>query len=345
MRRANVASYSSKLRPDFASSFAGGFPMQKRRLGANGPEISPIVLGGNVYGWTLDEAGSFNQFDRAVAAGLNCIDTSDMYSNWVPGHRGGESETIIGEWMTKTGRRKDVFVATKLGLPMGEGKSGLSARYMAQAVEASLRRLQTDYIDLYQAHVDDPDTPLEETLVAFDNLVKAGKVRYIGASNYSGSRLAEAFESSRRNSLASYVSLQPHYNLVERKKFETDQLPVVQKYGIGVIPYYSLAGGFLSGKYTRDAATPQSQRAGGVEKYRNARGYAVVDALIEVAAQLRSKPATVALAWLMAQPGITAPIASATTSAQLDDLIAAAELQLDKASIQRLNEVSAPVAA
>jgi aryl-alcohol dehydrogenase-like predicted oxidoreductase len=319
--------------------------VQKRRLGANGPEISPIFLGGNVYGWTLDEAGSFNQFDRALATGLDCIDTADMYSNWVPGHRGGESETIIGNWVAKTGNRKKVFIATKLGLSMGEGKSGLSARYIAEAVEASLRRLQTDYIDLYQAHVNDPDTPLEETLGAFDKLVKAGKVRYIGASNYSGGRLAEAIEVSRKNSLASYVSLQPHYNLVERQKFESDQLPVVEKYGIGVIPYYSLAGGFLSGKYTRAGAATESPRAGGVEQYRNARGYAIVDALVDVAAQVRSKPATVALAWLMAQPGITAPIASATDDAQLDDLIAAAELRLDEASLLHLKKVSSPVLA
>jgi len=319
--------------------------VQKRRLGTSGPEVAPIVLGGNVYGWTLDEAGSFNQFDRALAAGLNCIDTADMYSNWVPGHKGGESEVIIGDWMAKTGNRNKVFIATKLGLPMGEGKSGLSTRYVAEAVEASLRRLQTDYIDLYQAHTDDSKTPMEETLGAFDRLVKAGKVRFIGASNHSGARLAEALEVSRNNSLVSYVSLQPHYNLVERQKFEADQLPVVQKYGIGVIPYYSLAAGFLSGKYTRAGAATQSPRAGGVEKYRNARGYAVVDALVDVAYQHRSKPATVALAWLMAQPGITAPIASATNDAQLDDLIAAAELQLDKASVQRLNEVSSPGAS
>jgi aryl-alcohol dehydrogenase-like predicted oxidoreductase len=303
------------------------------------------VLGGNVYGWTLDEAGSFNQFDRALSAGLSTIDTADMYSTWVPGHTGGESETIIGNWLRKTGRRKDVFIATKLGLPMGDGKSGLSRRYIAQEVEESLRRLQTDYIDLYQAHTDDPNTPLEDTLSAFDKLVKAGKVRYIGASNYSGERLAEALETSRKNSLPSYVSLQPHYNLVHRQKFETDQLPVVLKYKLGVIPYYSLASGFLTGKYRRGAAAVQSERAAGVEKYRNDRGYAVVDALTEIADQHRSKPGAVALAWLLSQPGITAPIASATSDAQLDDLIAAAELKLDEASIQRLNQVSAPVAA
>jgi aryl-alcohol dehydrogenase-like predicted oxidoreductase len=263
----------------------------------------------------------------------------------MPGHKGGESETIIGQWLAKSARRKDVFIATKVGLPMSEGKSGLSARYMEQAVEDSLRRLQTDYIDLYQAHTDDAKTPLEETLAAFDKLVKAGKVRYIGASNYSGARLTEALEISRRNSLASYISLQPHYNLVERQEFERDQLPIVQKYSLGVIPYFSLAAGFLTGKYRRGEDAPKTLRAGGVEKYRNERGYAVVDALSEVAAQHNSKPGIVALAWLMAQPGITAPIASATNDAQFDDLIAAAEFKLDKPSIDRLNAVSAPVGA
>jgi aryl-alcohol dehydrogenase-like predicted oxidoreductase len=315
--------------------------VQKRKLGANGPEIPSIVLGGNIYGWTIDEAQAFHQFDRAMAAGLTCIDTADIYSIWVPGHAGGESETIIGNWLAKSGRRKDVFIATKVGISMGEGKSGLSARYIAQAAEDSLRRLKTDHIDLYQAHADDPKTPVEETLTAFDKLVKAGKVRYIGASNYSGARLAEAMETSRSNSLASYISLQPHYNLVERHDFETDQLPIVQQYKLGVIPYFSLAAGFLTGKYRRGASASTAARAEAVEKYRNERGFAVVDVLTEVAAQHNSKPGIVAIAWLLAQPTITAPIASATNDAQFDDLIAAAELQLDSASIHRLNKVSA----
>jgi aryl-alcohol dehydrogenase-like predicted oxidoreductase len=319
--------------------------VQKRRLGANGPEISPIVLGGNVYGWTIDESSSFRQLDRAVSTGLNCIDTADVYSAWVPGNSGGESETIIGRWLKKSGRRSDVFIATKVGLPMGGGKSGLSARYIGQAVDDSLRRLQTDYIDLYQSHRDDPATPLEETMGAFDKLVKAGKVRYIGASNYSGARLAEAMEASRKNSLAGYISLQPHYNLVERQAFESDLLPVVQKYDVGVIPYYSLAAGFLTGKYSRDSDSSRTARGATVQKYRNDRGYAVVDALTEVAGALGSKPGIVALAWLLAQPGVTAPIASATSDGQFDDLTAAAELRLDTASIERLNQVSLPVTA
>lgn len=319
--------------------------MQKKRLGANGPEISPIMLGGNVYGWTLDEAGSFRQLDRALAAGINSIDTADMYSAWAPGNSGGESETILGTWLAKTHRRHDVFIATKLGRPLGEGKAGLGAHYMEKAVNDSLHRLQTSYIDLYMAHLDDLETPLEETLSAFDKLVKAGKVRYIGASNYTGTRLAEAIEISSQNSLTPYIALEPHYNMVERKTFETDLLPVVQEYGLGVIPYYSLAAGFLTGKYRRGTDISKMPRERMIKAYIGERGYAIVDALVDVAAQCHRKPATVALAWLMAQPGVTAPIASATNDAQLDDIIAAAELQLDKVGLRRLNEVSAPIAA
>lgn len=318
--------------------------MQKKRLGANGPEIAPLVLGGNVYGWTLDEPGSFRQIDRALDAGLNCIDTSDVYSRWIPGHVGGESELVIGKWLARTGRRSEVFIATKLGIDMGEGKSGLSARYIPEAIDASLRRLQTDHIDLYQAHTDDANTPLEETLGAFQKLIDAGKVRYIGASNYSGTRLAEAIETSRRLSLPAYISLQPHYNLVERQTFETDQLPTVTKYGLGVIPYFSLAAGFLTGKYRRGEDSSKAARAGMVKKYQNDRGYTVVEALVEIAGQLHASPASVALAWLMAKPAVTAPIASATNDAQFGDLIAAMELHLDASSLRRLDEVSAPTA-
>jgi aryl-alcohol dehydrogenase-like predicted oxidoreductase len=319
--------------------------MQTRKLGHNGPEVPSICLGGNVYGWTVSESDSFHQFDRAVSSGLNFIDTADVYSRWAPGHNGGESETIIGKWFARSGRRKDVFLATKVGMEMGEGKKGLSASYIAEAVEDSLRRLQTDYIDLYQAHTDDASTPLEESLGAFDKLVKSGKVRHIGASNYSGARLAEAIETSRKNGLAEYISLQPHYNLVERQKFESDLQPVVLKYKVGVIPYFSLAAGFLTGKYRRGGEDSQSARAGMVKKYFNDHGYAVVDRLDDVAKAHNSTPARVALAWLLARPGITAPIASATSDKQLDDLIAAADLRLDQVSIERLNQVSAPIAA
>lgn len=331
-------------RPGITSS-KGRIQMQKRKLGRSGPEVPAIALGGNVYGWTVSEADSFHQLDRATGAGLNFIDTADVYSRWVPGHQGGESETILGKWFAKSRRRKEVFLATKCGVDMGDGKKGLSSRYIRDAVDASLQRLQTDYIDLYQAHRDDQDTPLEETLSAFDKLVKAGKVRYIGASNYSGARLAEALEVSKKNGLASYVSLQPHYNLVERATFETEMLPVVQKYDVGVIPYFALAAGFLTGKYQRGGDASQSARGKMVEKYLNDHGFAVVDALTEVAGAHQSTPARVALAWLLAQPGVTAPIASATSDKQLDDLLAAAELKLSEADIQRLNEVSAPVPA
>lgn len=319
--------------------------MQKRKLGRSGPDIAPVVLGGNVYGWTVSEPDAFHQLDRAVAAGLNAVDTADVYSRWVPGHHGGESETIIGNWFKRSGRRKDVFLATKCGMDMGEGKKGLSSRYIQQAVEASLRRLQTDYIDLCQAHRDDSETPLEETLSAFDQLVKAGKVRYIGASNYSGARLAQALELSQKNSLAGYVSLQPHYNLMERAAFETDLLPVVQKYELGVIPYFSLAAGFLTGKYRRGAGVSHSARGQMVQKYLNDHGFAVVDALVQLADAHRATPAQVALAWLLAQPGVTAPIASATSDKHLDDLVAAAQLQLSDSDVRRLNDVSAPVPA
>ncbi|HKD61238.1 MAG TPA: aldo/keto reductase [Terracidiphilus sp.] len=319
--------------------------MEKRRLGADGPEVPVICLGGNVFGWTLPEADAFRQFDQALGLGLNFIDTADMYSRWVPGHTGGESETIIGNWLTKSGKRKDVIIATKLGLDMGEGRKGLSTAYIRQAVEASLRRLQTDYIDLYQAHTDDKETPLPETLQAFDDLVKAGKVRYIGASNYSGARLAEALETSRKNGLASYVSLQPHYNLVEREQFETDLLPVVEKYNLGVIPYFSLAAGFLSGKYRSKQDAEKAARGTLVQKYLNDWGFSVIAALNEVANATGSTPARVALAWLIAQPGITAPIASATNDNQLNDLAEAAKLKLDRSSIEKLNDASAKKAA
>jgi aryl-alcohol dehydrogenase-like predicted oxidoreductase len=319
--------------------------MQKRKLGANGPEVPVICLGGNVYGWTLAEADAFRQFDQALDLGLNFIDTADVYSRWAPGHSGGESETIIGNWLAKSGRRKEVILATKVGMEMGEGRKGLSPAYIRRAVEDSLRRLQTDHIDLYQAHKDDQETPLEETLGAFDDLVKAGKVLYIGASNYSGARLAEALETSRKNGLASYVSLQPHYNLVEREQFEAELLPVVQKSELGVIPYFSLAAGFLSGKYRSPQDAEGAARGKAVQKYLNDWGFAVVAALDEVARATGSTPAQVALAWLIAQPGITAPIASATNDRQLSDLAAATKLKLDRAQLEKLNRASRPEVA
>jgi aryl-alcohol dehydrogenase-like predicted oxidoreductase len=312
--------------------------MQTRKLGNNGPEVPVIMLGGNVFGWTVDEAASFRLLDAAFDAGLNFIDTADVYSRWIPGHVGGESESILGKWFARSGKRDKVVIATKLGMDMGDGKQGLSAKYMVEAVEASLRRLQTDCIDLYQAHKDDDKTPLEETLGAFDKLVKQGKVRYIGASNYSGARLREAMQVSK-----SYVTLQPHYNLVERDNYESDLAPVVAEFSLGVIPYFSLAGGFLTGKYRSTSDLEGKARGAMVGKYLNARGLAVLDALDAVAKEHKSTPAAVALAWLNAQPGMLAPIASATNEQQLADLVAAAELKLDRASLEKLSAATAAV--
>ena len=314
--------------------------MQKRRL-AHAVEVPVVMLGGNVFGWTVDENTSFRLLDAAFDAGLNFVDTADVYSRWIPGHAGGESETIIGKWFARSGKRDKVIVATKCGMDMGDGKQGLSAKYIAEAVEASLRRLQTDRIDLYQSHRDDDKTPLDETLGAFDKLVKQGKVRFVGASNYNGARLRDAMQTSQRNHLTSYVTLQPHYNLLERENYESDLAPVVAQYGLGVVPYFSLAGGFLSGKYRSQADVQGKARGRMVEKYVNARGFAVLDALDAVAKEHKSTPAAVALAWLIAQPGILAPIASATNEQQLADLAAAAELKLDPASLEKLSVASA----
>jgi aryl-alcohol dehydrogenase-like predicted oxidoreductase len=319
--------------------------MQRVKLGKSELHVPVICLGGNVFGWTVSEADSFRQLDAALEAGLNFIDTADVYSRWAPGHQGGESEAILGKWMATGNKRSNVILATKVGIEMGEGKKGLKAAYIHQAVEDSLRRLQTDYIDLYQAHKDDEETPLEETLSAFDKLVQQGKVLHIGASNYSGARLAKALRTSKDNGLVSYISLQPHYNLVEREQFETDLLPVVQEHGLGVIPYYSLAAGFLTGKYRTKEDAEGKIRAVTVKKYLNDWGFQVLKVLDEVAKEHQSTPARVALAWLMLQPGVTAPIARATSEKHLTDLIEAARLKLDHASIQKLTAVSAPATA
>lgn len=317
--------------------------MQKRKLGKTDAEVPVIMLGGNVFGWTVDEADSFRLLDAGFEAGLTFIDTADVYSIWIPGHVGGESETILGKWFARSGKRNQVFIATKLGMDMGEGKQGLAPKYIADAVEASLRRLQTDRIDLYQSHKDDDKTPLEDTLAAFDKLIQQGKVRFIGASNYTGARLREALEISKRTNLAAYTTLQPHYNLLERESYEADLAPVVAEYGLGVIPYFSLASGFLTGKYRSESDLQGKARAGIVGKYLNARGFAVLDTLDAVAKEYKSTAASVALAWLIAQPGIAAPIASATSEKQLDDLVAAGELKLDGDALERLSAASAPM--
>lgn len=315
--------------------------MQKRKLGHTGLEVPVITIGGNVYGWTLNEEESFRQLDAAVDAGLNFIDTADTYSRWVPGNVGGESETILGRWFARSGKRSQVILATKVGVDMGEGKKGLSSKYIFQEVEESLRRLQTDHIDLYQSHKDDESTPIEETLGAYQKLIEQGKVRFIGASNYSGKRLTEAMEISKSHNLPAYQTLQPHYNLVERKSYESDLAPVVKQYGLGVIPYFSLASGFLTGKYRSQEDLEGKARGSMAGRYMNERNLKILAVLIEVAQELNVPPARVALAWLIAQPGITSAIASATNDEQLQNLVKATELKLDQASLEKLNTISA----
>lgn len=315
--------------------------MKTRALGKSGLNVAPLALGGNVFGWTADEATSFRVLDEFITAGFNLIDTADVYSRWAPGNQGGESETILGKWMKQRGNRDKVVIATKVGMEMGPGEKGLSKPYIQRAVERSLQRLQTDHIDLYQAHTDDEATPLEETLGAFSELIAQGKVRAIGASNYSAQRLAQALKVSQERGLAAYQCLQPQYNLCERAGFEAELEPVCVQAGIGVIPYYSLARGFLSGKYRSEADLGQSPRGQGVKQYLNERGFRILGALEEVARRYSANPTRVAIAWLLARPSITAPIASATRVEQLHDLIEGTQLDLDDAAVTLLNEASA----
>ena len=315
--------------------------MQMRLIGKSGISVSPLCLGGNVFGWTADESASFAVLDAFVDGGLNFIDTADVYSRWVPGHTGGESETVIGKWLKRSGARTKVVIATKVGMEMGPDSKGLAKEYILRAVEDSLRRLQTDYIDLYQSHTDDAATPLEETLEAFSQLVRQGKVKAIGASNYTGERLENALSVSEQHKLARYECLQPHYNLCERSGYESTLEPVCSANGIAVIPYFSLASGFLTGKYHSEADLAKGPRGAMVKKYLNDRGLAILKSLDQVAKDHHSTPAAVSLAWLMARPSITAPIASATSVEQVRDLAAATQLTLDKASIEALNQASA----
>jgi len=315
--------------------------MQLRTLGRTGLSVPAIMLGGNVFGWTLNESDSFRILDAAFDAGLTFIDTADIYSAWVPGNKGGESETIIGKWFARSGKRNQVTIATKVGMQMGHGGKGLSAKYISEEVEASLQRLQTDHIDLYQSHEDDPNTPLEETMGAFDKLVKQGKARFIGASNYSGARLREAMEASKQAGLVSYQTLQPHYNLMERAKYESDLAPVVAEYGLAVVPYFSLASGFLTGKYRSEADFEGKTRGGGVKKYWIDRGRGVLAALDAVAKESHSAPARVALAWLLSRPNITAPISSATKTGHITDLVEATKLKLSQAALDQITAASA----
>ena len=313
-----------------------------RELGRSGLQVSPLTFGGNVFGWTVDEATSFSLLDAWLDAGFNFIDTADVYSAWVPGHVGGESETVIGKWLKKSGKRDQVVIATKVGKPMGTDKKGLKPAYIRQAVEDSLRRLQTDRIDLYQSHDDDADTPLADTLAAYGELINAGKVRAIGASNYSAKRLAEALQVSADQGLPRYESQQPLYNLYDREGFERELAPLCQQHGIGVINFYTLAAGFLTGKYRSAGDKDKSARgAKVVDTYVNPRGLNILGALDEIAARYATSPSQVATAWVMAQPGVTAPIASATSLSQLAELVSASRLVLDDEAMKSLAAASA----
>lgn len=314
--------------------------MEKRALGNSGIYVAPLAFGGNVFGWTIDESASFGLLDAFTDAGFNLIDTADVYSRWAPGNSGGESETIIGNWVKSRGNRDRVVIATKVGSDMGNGKTGLSKKYITGAVEASLKRLQTDYIDLYQTHFDDGSTPIDETLGTYADLVKQGKVRAIGASNLSPDRLRASLEISRKQGYPRYETFQPNYNLYDRKDYEKDIEPIVTENGLGVINYYSLASGFLTGKYRSEADLGQSARGAGVKKYLNERGFTILAALDEVAATHNATPAEVSIAWLLTRPSITAPIASATRLKQLEGLFKGVQLKLEAADIAKLDEAS-----
>ena len=316
--------------------------MQLRNLGRSGLQVAPLCLGGNVFGWTASETASFAVLDALIEAGLNFVDTADVYSAWIPGHRGGESETVIGNWFKSRQKRDAVVIATKVGMQMAPDRKGLSAAHITRSLEDSLRRLQTDHVDLYFSHCDDASVPLEETLGTYQKLLDSGKIRAIGASNYTAARLAQALEVSRNGALPRYDVLQPHYNLYARSEYESELEPLCLKEQIGVVTYFALASGFLTGKYRAAADAAKSARGKGVvEKFLNARGLKILAALDEVAQRHRSSPATVALAWQIARPSVTAPIASATTVQQLHQLVAATRLALDKSDIEQLNAASA----
>jgi len=314
--------------------------MQNRTLGTSGLSISPLVLGGNVFGWTIDESQSFEILDAWVDAGFNCVDTANVYSVWQPGHQGGESETIIGRWLKRTGKRDRIVLATKVGWTMGDGRKGLARDYVVQAAEESLNRLQTDYIDLYQSHLDDPDLPVEEPLAAYAQLIEQGRVRAIGASNFTSERLRTALEASSRDSLPSYACLQPLYNLYDRDAYEASLETVCLSHGLGVITYSSLRSGFLSGKYRSEADLSKSVRGNRVKDFLNPRGLRILDAVTDVARQLECAPSTVALAWLLSRPTVTAPIVSATSREQLAELVAAPHLRLEAEHLDLLGRAS-----
>jgi aryl-alcohol dehydrogenase-like predicted oxidoreductase len=315
--------------------------MEKRQLGNTDLNIYPVAFGGNVFGWTIDEKKSFEILNGFNGAGFNFIDTADVYSRWAPGNKGGESETIIGKWMKEKKNRQDLIITTKVGSDMGDGKKGLKKAYILKAIEDSLKRLQTDYLDLYQTHFDDESTPVLETLEAYDQLVKDGKIRWIGTSNMSVERINESLQTSKGKGLARYETLQPHYNLYARENYETNLEPLALKNNLGVFNYYSLESGFLTGKYRSKEDLDKSPRGGKMENYFNDRGMKILAALDQVSKQYNTTPAAVSLAWLIQRPSITAPIVSATSLGQLDSIIAAPELNLDANSIGTLTSASA----
>jgi aryl-alcohol dehydrogenase-like predicted oxidoreductase len=316
--------------------------MEKRSLGRSGIEAAPFALGTNVFGWTTKESVAFDILDAFTHAGFNLIDTADVYSTWVPGNKGGESESIIGQWIKKRKNRKNVVICTKVGKPMGPGKTGLSAKYIRQALEDSLKRLQTDYIDLYQSHDDDSHTRMEETLGVYTDLISEGKIRAIGASNFTADRLAASLEISKANSYARYETLQPAYNLYDRS-IEKDLQPLCIKEEMGILPYYGLASGFLTGKYRGPEDLGKSVRGKGIQKYLDVRGVKILSALDEISKKYKTVPATIALAWLMTRPAVVAPIASATSVQQLDDLLKAVKIELDAESVKILSLEAEPV--
>jgi aryl-alcohol dehydrogenase-like predicted oxidoreductase len=316
--------------------------LEKRRLGRTSLTIAPLVLGGNVFGWTADETTSFALLDRFADAGFNAIDTADVYSNWAPGNKGGESETIIGKWMKSRGNRDRIVVITKVGSDLGEGRKGLSASYVERAVEASLKRLQTDFIDLYLSHWPDSSVPYDETLGAYQRLIEKGKIRHAGASNLDAGQLTASLKIASQKSLPRYEVLQPEYNLYDRSSLDGPLLDLCVVEEIGVITYFSLGRGFLSGKYRSDADLGKSPRGSGVGKYLNARGFRILAALDAVSARHSATQAEVALAWIIARPNVTAPIASATTLPQMESLIRSASLKLSASDLAKLDTASAP---
>jgi aryl-alcohol dehydrogenase-like predicted oxidoreductase len=314
--------------------------MEKRELGTSGIKVTPFCFGGNVFGWTADEHTSFDLLDAFVDSDFDFVDTADVYSAWSPGNKGGESEMMIGKWLKRSGKRDKIIIATKVGKPMGPDKKGLSKAYITRAVEDSLKRLQTDYIDLYQSHEDDKNTPLTETMGTFTDLIRQGKVRTIGASNFDADRFKESLELSKKNGFATYQTLQPEYNLYDRAGYEKELEPVCLENNIGVITYYALASGFLTGKYRSENDLSKSKRGAGIKGYLNERGFKILDALDRIAKEYNTTPASVAIAWIIARPGITAPIASATSVKQLHETTKALDLNLSKDAIDLLTKAS-----